>query len=54
MKPEKRQEFASNIKKHVFFEDINWDDVLNKRIEPSYIPRIKNDLDLQYFDKVKC
>jgi serine/threonine protein kinase len=31
---------AEEIKKHAFFKDINFDDVLNKRIPPPYFPTI--------------
>ena len=41
----------NNIKQHNFFEDINWNDLYNKKIKPEFIPEIKNDLDVQYFDK---
>jgi hypothetical protein len=31
---------AEEIKKHSFFKDVNFDDVLNKRIPPPYFPTI--------------
>lgn len=31
---------AEEIKKHPFFKDVNFDDVLNKRIPPPYFPTI--------------
>ena len=43
---------SSNIKKHDFFKDINWDDLLNKRIKPPYIPSVKYDEDLSNFEKI--
>lgn len=34
------QEDAQEIKKQNFFRDVNWDDVMNKRIPPPYFPTI--------------
>lgn len=31
---------AEEIKRHPFFKDVNWDDVINKRIPPPYFPQI--------------
>jgi hypothetical protein len=31
---------AEEIKRHPFFKDVNWDDVVNKRIPPPYFPQI--------------
>jgi hypothetical protein len=31
---------AEEIKKHPFFKDVNFDDVMNKRIPPPYFPTI--------------
>lgn len=31
---------AEEIKAHPFFKDVNWDDVLQKRIPPPYCPTI--------------
>lgn len=31
---------AEEIKRHPFFKDVNFDDVLNKRIPPPYFPTI--------------
>lgn len=31
---------AEEIKAHPFFKDVNWDDVVNKRIPPPYCPTI--------------
>jgi protein kinase X len=32
---------AEDIKKHRFFKHLNWDDLINKRIKPTYIPPSK-------------
>ncbi|XP_046858995.1 RAC-alpha serine/threonine-protein kinase-like [Xenia sp. Carnegie-2017] len=42
---------ANQIKKHPFFRDVNWTDVLNKKIKPPYIPTIKDSEDTSYFDR---
>ena len=34
---------AEEIKRHPFFKDVNFDDVLNKRIPPPYFPTIVRD-----------
>ena len=41
---------SDNIKKHPFFKGINWKDAWQKKIKPPFIPKLKNDTDLKYFD----
>ena len=41
---------SENIKKHPFFKGINWNDAYQKKIKPPFIPKLKNDTDLRYFD----
>ena len=41
---------ALKIKKHPFFEEINWADIWNKKIIPPFKPELTDDLDLRYFD----
>ena len=41
-----------NLKKHKYFETINWDDLENRKIEPPFIPHLNSSTDLQYFDRV--
>ena len=41
---------AEQIKKHPFFEEINWDDIWNKKIIPPFKPELEDELDLKYFD----
>ena len=40
-----------NIKKHSYFNDVNWDDYRNKKINPPFVPVIKNKFDLTNFDR---
>ena len=42
---------AENIKKHLFFEGINWDDIWNKKTEPPFVPELDDEMDLRYFEK---
>ncbi|KAG8862446.1 Serine/threonine kinase [Tulasnella sp. 330] len=41
---------AEDIKRHPFFKDVSWDDVLNKRIPPPYYPTITSAADTSNFD----
>ena len=41
---------TEDIKKHPYFKGINWKDVWNRKIKPPFIPELKNDMDLRYFD----
>ena len=41
---------ADEIKKHIFFEGMNWEKLLNKKIKPPFIPRLKNAVDTRYID----
>jgi protein-serine/threonine kinase len=41
---------SENIKKHPFFKGVNWRDAWQKKIKPPFIPKLKNDTDLKYFD----
>ncbi|EGN98034.1 hypothetical protein SERLA73DRAFT_109366 [Serpula lacrymans var. lacrymans S7.3] len=42
---------AEDIKRHPFFKDVNFDDVLNKRIPPPYFPTINGSADTSNFDE---
>jgi serine/threonine protein kinase len=52
--PKKRLGYGKDdvvkIKNHPFFEEINWDDIWNRRIIPPFEPDLQNELDLKYFD----
>ncbi|KAG7221871.1 hypothetical protein INR49_017047 [Caranx melampygus] len=41
---------CADIQKHPFFKHINWDDLLNKRVEPPYKPQLHSDEDVSQFD----
>ncbi|XP_042319905.1 serine/threonine-protein kinase Sgk2-like [Sceloporus undulatus] len=38
------------IKNHVFFSPINWDDLYNKKIAPPFDPNVAGPADLRHFD----
>uniref|UniRef100_A0A4W6DM58 Ribosomal protein S6 kinase beta-2 n=1 Tax=Lates calcarifer TaxID=8187 RepID=A0A4W6DM58_LATCA len=40
----------ADIQKHPFFKHVNWDDLLNKRVEPPYKPQLQSDEDVSQFD----
>ena len=40
-----------NIKNHSYFNNVNWNDYRKKKVNPPFIPIIKNDFDLTNFDK---
>ncbi|KAJ7202787.1 protein kinase C1 [Mycena pura] len=42
---------AEEIKRQPFFKDVNWDDVVNKRIPPPYFPTINGSADTSNFDE---
>ena len=54
--PKKRlgsgEEDAEKIKSHEFFKDIEWEKYKNKEIKPPFVPKLENELDLKYFDKM--
>jgi len=44
---------AEDIKKHPWFEGVNWDAYLRKEIKAPYLPIIKNELDVSNFAPVR-
>ena len=42
---------AEDIKAHPYFKDVDWNKYLKKEITPPFVPKLKNDQDLRYFDK---
>ena len=51
--PKKRLGYNSvdEVKSHPFFKGIDFDKVLNKEYKPPFIPKLKDDTDLRYFDE---
>ena len=43
---------ANEIKTHPFFKDIDWDLLVQKKIQPPFRPKITHPKDLRHFDKV--
>jgi len=43
---------AKKIKEHPYFEGINWEDAWNQKLKPPFIPKLKGDTDLSYFDRM--
>ncbi|KAI7899924.1 kinase-like domain-containing protein [Cokeromyces recurvatus] len=41
---------VQEIKEHVYFADINWDDIKHRRLQPPYLPSVTNELDFSNFD----
>ena len=41
---------AKAIKEHPFFSMVNWQALLNKQINPPFLPVIKNEIDVSNFD----
>jgi hypothetical protein len=52
--PEKRlgggETDSEEIKNHPFFKGVNWQDIENKKLEPSYKPEIQDHSDLGNID----
>ena len=42
---------AEDIKRHLFFKDVNFDDIYHRRIPPPYFPTIGNATDTSNFDQ---
>ncbi|GBE84888.1 Protein kinase C-like [Sparassis crispa] len=42
---------AEEIKRHAFFKDVSFDDVVNKRIPPPYFPTVNGTADTSNFDE---
>lgn len=41
---------SCEIKQHRFFKDVVWDEMILKKSEPPYKPKVFNSLDLRNFD----
>ena len=52
-KPENRlcsKQGAEEIKKHPWFQNINWNEVINKKIKAPFVPLVKSEVDVSNFD----
>ena len=45
-------EDATKIKANHYFDGINWEDAWNQKLTPPFVPELKNETDLTYFDKM--
>jgi serum/glucocorticoid-regulated kinase 2 len=43
---------SSNIKKHPFFKDIDWDKLERKEIDPPFKPKVKNSTEISQIDTI--
>ena len=43
---------SKKIKEHPYFLGINWDDAWNRKLNPPFVPILKSETDLTYFDKM--
>jgi hypothetical protein len=48
--PKKRISNAEVIKKHRWFRKINWNDVMDKKVKPTFKPTVKSDEDCSNID----
>uniref|UniRef100_A0A8C0U4D6 Protein kinase C n=1 Tax=Cyanistes caeruleus TaxID=156563 RepID=A0A8C0U4D6_CYACU len=49
--PERRLGARGNIRQHAFFQEINWEALEERRMEPPFKPRVKSPSDCSNFDK---
>jgi len=42
---------VDKIKSHSYFKDVDWEKAWNKELEPPFVPELKDEMDLKYFDK---
>lgn len=42
---------ADEVKDHLFFESINWKDLYSRKVTPPFVPVVKSDKSVEYFDK---
>jgi hypothetical protein len=41
---------AEDVKQHIFFKGVDWDDVLGMRLKPPFVPVVKSPDDVSNFD----
>ena len=42
---------VNDIKKHRWFDGLDWEDLLKKKLKPSYVPTVKSLGDLSNFEE---
>ena len=41
---------AEDVKTHKWFEELDWEDVFNKKLKPPFVPKVKSEGDTSYFE----
>lgn len=52
VEPKRRLQNINEIKKHPFFESIDWEKLNKKMVDPPFKPSVSGPKDLRYFDKM--
>ena len=42
---------AEDVKKQAFFRNLNWDDLLMRKVKPPFVPTVRNAEDVSNFDE---
>jgi p70 ribosomal S6 kinase len=42
---------CASIQATPFFSSLNWDDCIARKIQPKFVPQVRGDTDVQFFDK---
>ena len=54
LRPEDRlgygPEDCKSIQEHRFFSTINWNDLMERKVQPEFVPQVRSDTDVQFFD----
>ena len=51
IEPTKRLADADMTKRHVWFQELDWERCMRKELEPPFRPAISSDKDVRYFDR---
>ena len=43
---------SDDVKNHPFFDGVDWDLAMEQKLKPPFIPKLKSDTDLRYFDNM--